>query len=125
MRVFNRNNKREIGSQYETLAKEYLSRQGLQYLESNYHSRFGEIDLIMSQENTLVFIEVKYRKSQQFGHAAEMVNYQKSQKLIKTAMVWLKRHGHTINNTSFRFDVIAIHQQGNDIEWIKNAITQG
>ncbi|HBV75177.1 MULTISPECIES: YraN family protein [Vibrio] len=125
MKPFTLKNKREIGSQYETLAKEYLIRQGLTFISSNYLSRFGEIDLIMKQANTFVFVEVKYRKSQKYGHAAEMVTYQKSQKLIKTAMVWLKQQGHTIDNTAFRFDVIAIHQQGHDVEWIKNAITQG
>ncbi|MFV0574420.1 MAG: YraN family protein [Vibrio sp.] len=118
-------NKRAIGSNYETLASEYLTRQGLNFIDKNVSSRFGEIDLIMKDKDTIVFVEVKYRTSQNFGHAAEMVTYQKSQKLIKTATVWLKTHRYDINNTSFRFDIIAIHQYGNDINWIKNAITQG
>lgn len=118
-------NKREIGSQYETLASQYLIGQGLQLLDRNINCRFGEIDLIMKDGQAFVFVEVKYRASSSFGHAAEMVTYQKSQKLIKTAMVWLKKQSLPIEQTSFRFDVIAIHKNGEDINWIKNAITQG
>lgn len=118
-------NKRAIGSQYETLACQYLASQGLTLVDKNVSCRFGEIDLIMQDNHDLVFVEVKYRASQRYGHAAEMVTYSKSQKLIKTAMVWLKRRSLSIENTSFRFDIVAIHNNGNDINWIKNAITQG
>ncbi|MFH0255971.1 YraN family protein [Vibrio rumoiensis] len=120
----NKNN-RDVGSQYEALASNYLAGQGLKLIDKNINSRFGEIDLIMKDKNTIVFIEVKYRSNQRYGHAAEMVTYQKSQKLIKTAMFWLNRQSLSIEKTSFRFDVIAIHQNGNDINWIQNAITQG
>lgn len=118
-------NKREIGNQYETLAKHYLLRQGLTFIESNYTTQLGEIDLIMQDAETIIFVEVKYRTNQRFGHAAEMVTPTKCRKLLKTAMLWLKQRSYNVNNTSIRFDIIAIHQQGSDIEWIKNAITQG
>ncbi|MBD1576892.1 YraN family protein [Vibrio sp. S11_S32] len=119
------NNKRAIGSQYETLAKQYLTRQGYRFIAANFNTRLGEIDLIMQDGDTFVFIEVKYRKHSHYGHAAEMVTYAKSQKLIKTAIIWLKQQRLSAETTSFRFDVIAIQQQGQDINWIKNAITQG
>ena len=127
MPIFNQKNKnsKDVGSQYENLASNYLARQGLKLIDKNTRSRFGEIDLIMQDMHTIVFVEVKYRASQQYGHAAEMVTYQKSQKLIKTAMVWLNKQSLSIESTSFRFDVVAIHKNGNDINWIKNAITQG
>lgn len=107
------------------MACQYLIGQGLTFTTKNINSRFGEIDLIMKDGNIIVFVEVKYRENALYGHAAEMVTYQKSQKLIKTAMVWLKKQSLPIEKTSFRFDVIAIHKNGDDINWIKNAITQG
>ena len=58
-------NKREIGFKYENVAKEYLILQGLTFVESNFYTRFGEIDLIFFEKKsqTLVFVEVKYRKN--------------------------------------------------------------
>ncbi|WP_105900690.1 YraN family protein [Vibrio gangliei] len=129
MKLFSRQvqhkTKRDVGSQFETLACQYLTGQGLKLIDKNVSYRFGEIDLIMQDQQGIVFVEVKYRASQHYGHAAEMVTYSKSQKLIKTAMVWLKRQSLSIDNTSFRFDIVAIHNHGQDINWIKNAITQG
>lgn len=119
------NNTREVGSHYETLARDYLTRQGYRFITANFNTRLGEIDLIMKDGHTFVFVEVKYRKHSHYGHAAEMVTYAKSQKLIKTAMIWLQQQRLSAETTQFRFDVIAIHQQGQDINWIKNAITQG
>lgn len=116
--------KRQIGDKYETLACTYLKRQGLSLLEHNFNTKFGEIDLIMLDKEATVFVEVKYRKQSDFGHAAEFVNKAKRQKLIKTAYIWLSRRGLSLQSTEFRFDVIAIHQEGKDINWIKNAITQ-
>ncbi len=116
---------RETGQHYEQLAAEYLSRQGLKILEQNFHARSGELDLIMQDGACLVFIEVKYRKNQHHGHAAETVTPRKQARLIKTANWWMLKRGCHIENTDFRFDVVAIHQHGQHIEWIKNAITQG
>lgn len=65
------------GSQAEQLALNYLQQQGLTLITQNYHSRRGEIDLIMLDENTLVFVEVRYRKSAAYGSALESVNSQK------------------------------------------------
>ncbi|EGQ9917194.1 TPA: YraN family protein [Vibrio parahaemolyticus] len=116
--------KRQIGNQYETLAKQYLQRQGLRFLDQNYLTKFGEIDLIFQQDETIVFVEVKYRKNDHFGSAAEMVTNAKMRKLIKTAQVWLCQQ-RTINTIDYRFDVIAIHDSGRDINWIQNAISEG
>jgi len=117
-------NKKDIGNQYETLAIQYLERQDLFLIGRNFNTKFGEIDLIMQEKESIIFVEVKYRKRNDFGHAAEFVNHSKRQKLIKTAYVWLNRQGYAPQSTSFRFDVVAIHQEGKDINWIKNAITQ-
>ncbi len=117
--------KRQIGNQYETLAKQFLLRRGLRFIEQNFLTKFGEIDLIFQQDETIVFVEVKYRKNDSFGSAAEMVTYAKMRKLIKTAHIWLSRRRHTGHNINYRFDVIAIHDSGRDINWIQNAISEG
>ena len=117
--------KRQIGNQYETLAKQYLQRQGLRFLDQNFLTKFGEIDLIFQQGETIVFVEVKYRKNDAFGSAAEMVTYAKMRKLVKTAQIWLSQQKRSAYNIDYRFDVVAIHDSGRDINWIQNAISEG
>ncbi len=117
--------RRDIGDQYETLAKRYLISQGLTFLEQNFSTKNGEIDLIFRQGDALVFVEVKYRQSKQFGHAAEMVTTTKMKRIVKAAHYWLTKRGLSLDQTEVRFDVVAIHQDGKEIDWIQNAITQG
>ncbi|MEZ8825242.1 YraN family protein [Vibrio amylolyticus] len=117
--------KRDKGQHYETVAKDHLVGCGLTVIERNFTARCGEIDLIMKEGNTLVFIEVRYRESTHYGHAAETISASKVTKLLKTANYWLCKKGLSVEQTDLRFDVIAIHQKGRQIEWIKNAITQG
>ena len=117
--------KRQIGNQYETLAKRYLQRQGLRFLDQNFLTKVGEIDLIFQQGETIIFVEVKYRKNDAFGSAAEMVTYAKMRKLVKTAQIWLSQQKCSAHNIDYRFDVIAIHDSGRDINWIQNAISEG
>jgi putative endonuclease len=119
------NNKLNIGHHYETLAQDYLARQGLVFIEKNYRKKCGEIDLIMRERNEIIFIEVKYRKQQLFGSALEAVTFSKQQKLKRTAMLWLQKNRYSPHHTYFRFDVIAISGENNQIDWIKNAITEG
>lgn len=116
--------KKEIGNKYESKAEKFLCDQGCSIVGKNFSTKFGEIDLIAQDGEQLVFVEVKYRKMDDFGHAAEFVTRQKSRRLIKTAYIWLDRHKLSPESASYRFDVIAIHAQGKDINWIKNAITQ-
>ncbi len=77
------------GAFAEQQAREYLTMQGLQWIDSNYHCRMGEIDLIMQDQYCLVFVEVRARTSIAFGGALASVTYRKQQKLIKTAMLYL------------------------------------
>ncbi|GAL36423.1 predicted endonuclease distantly related to archaeal Holliday junction resolvase [Vibrio maritimus] len=118
-------NKRAVGKRYEELAKDYLGRQGLVPLSENFTVKCGEVDLIMQDKSSIVFVEVKYRRNQCYGSAQEMVTRAKAKKLEKAATLWLLKNGLSPYETEFRFDVVAIHEQGNDINWIKNAITQG
>jgi putative endonuclease len=114
---------RETGNITETLAANYLVKQGLIIQDKNQHSRMGEIDIIMKDGETFVFIEVKYRSSTRFGGAISAISTQKQQKIRKTAAFYLQQCGLNEYNTPCRFDVVAL--QGNinnlDITWLKNA----
>lgn len=95
-----------IGTDAEKAAETFLRKQHLKLLERNFHCRFGEIDLIMFEQDTLVFIEVRKRRDQRFGGAAMSVDYRKQQKIITTAQFFLSQHPkHADKNC--RFDVIA------------------
>ncbi|WPC74612.1 YraN family protein [Vibrio porteresiae] len=118
-------NRRKAGLMYEQQAADHLIRHGLTLIEKNFVIRGGELDLVMRDKQTLVFVEVKYRDNQRHGHAAEMVTRQKQKLLIRSAMIWMKQHHLNVHDTDFRFDVVAIHDSGRHIEWIKNAITEG
>ena len=111
-------NKREIGDNYETVAYEYLTRRGVVIKKQNYRNRFGEIDLIGMDGDTLVFFEVKYRKSKISGYAEEAVDYRK-QHMICRISDFYRVQFRVLDNTPIRYDVIAINES--DIRWIKNA----
>ncbi|MDO8954273.1 MAG: YraN family protein [Gammaproteobacteria bacterium] len=108
---------RIIGNKKEIIALQFLHKNGLKLLTRNFHSRFGEIDLIMEDGETIVFVEVRYRRSARFGTSAESIDYHKQQRLIKTAQFYLLRYPH---NKACRFDVIAIDQS---LQWIRNAFS--
>lgn len=125
MALMNKLNLRSKGQHYEQMAAEFLRRHGLQLVDQNFLAKGGELDLVMRERNSIVFIEVKYRKNQNHGHAAETVTWRKQQRLIKAANWWMLKKGLNADSTDFRFDVVAIHNDGHHIEWIKNAITEG
>ncbi len=106
-----------VGSVMEERAHSFLEHQGLRLVTRNYRCRRGEIDLIMFDSETLVFVEVRYRKSSRFGTAAETVGSRKQSRLIAAAGHYLS-HCHT--QPPCRFDVVGI-DGNNRIEWIKNA----
>ena len=108
------------GKESEKLACTYLKKQGLIFIDKNFYCRFGEIDLIMQHQNTLVFIEVRYRKNQNFGGAKESITPKKQNKIQKTALIYMQKKGREYNA---RFDVIAISGESPNlnIEWIQNA----
>ncbi|WP_127959263.1 YraN family protein [Serratia microhaemolytica] len=110
---------RSKGASYENLARQYLEQAGLTFSAANVSVRGGEIDLIMRDGHTWVFVEVRYRRSASFGDAASSVTYQKQQRLLHTAAVWLARRGASFDTSSCRFDVLAI--TGGLLEWIPNA----
>lgn len=106
------------GDEAEAQACRYLQQQGLECIARNVRSRFGEIDLIMRQDATLLFVEVRYRRSARFGGAAASVDRHKQRRLIATAQHYLQRHPHP---GPCRFDVVAINGDNNEIEWLQHA----
>lgn len=105
------------GQAAEDRACEYLQAQGFQLLARNYRLRGGEIDLIGRDGAYLVFVEVRYRSSEQFGGALHSIDSRKQQRIIRTAQHYLMRHPVDL---PCRFDVIAL-DQAQQITWIKNA----
>lgn len=112
------NQNRAKGHHYEETCAHWLIEQGAQIIDKNFHSKMGEIDLIIEDQGILAFCEVKYRASDQHGLPQETVTYQKQRKLFKTAQTFLQKHPH-LQNQICRFDVISMRT--NQIEWIKNA----
>ena len=108
-----------IGVQAEQLAAVFLQQQGLQLVEQNYRCRYGEIDLILREQKTLVFVEVRLRKNEQFGGAAASITTQKQTKLLSTARHYLSGNA---NPPPCRFDVVLLSSLDvSKVEWIKNA----
>lgn len=115
-------NRQIIGQTAENYACSFLLKQGYQLQKRNFHCRFGEIDLIMlSPEQELVFIEVRWRKNCDFGGALASITKQKQQKIAKTANYYLQQQA--LHNQPCRFDVIAIVAVNKpcNLEWIKDA----
>ncbi len=117
---------RHRGLLIENHVRQFLQRQGMVFIAQNYHSRYGEIDLIFLHRNselaTLVFVEVRYRKGAKFGSAAETVDFFKQQKIIKTAQAFLQKEPK-FASCNARFDVVSITKQqvGYDLDWQQNA----
>ena len=112
-------NQNNAGLDAEKLAATFLLNNGLKMVAQNYHCRFGEIDLIMKDASSLVFIEVRLRSNTQFGSAAASITPQKQQKLSLTAQHYLQQSN---DKSACRFDVILMEKADiNAIEWIKNA----
>ncbi len=116
-----RQNPQAIGHAKEQQARAYLEAQGLQQIVNNYRCRFGEIDLIMREGDTLVFVEVRFRSSDRFGTSAETVGLRKQRRLIAAAEHYLQRHPSCMR---CRFDVLALGP-GEQMQWIQNAFEAG
>lgn len=108
---------RQRGMVAEEHAHKFLVQHGLRLVKQNFYSRFGEIDLIMQDNDTLVFVEVRKRQ-QGFTQALESITSSKQQKLVKAASYYLLKLGREVN---CRFDAVVIDGQDN-CKWLKNVI---
>ncbi|MDB5852130.1 MAG: hypothetical protein JWR22_171 [Herminiimonas sp.] len=105
------------GEAAEDHALRWLQAQGLDLVERNFRCKAGEIDLILREGQTLVFVEVRQRADRRFGGAAASVTPAKQRRLLLTAQFYLQR---LRSSPPCRFDVIAI--EGGELSWLKNAI---
>ena len=129
--------KKILGEQSEAMAKKYLEQQGLIYVTQNFLCRRGEIDLIMKDEDQLVFVEVRYRSRDNHGTAAETITRKKRRKIILAAQYYLHKNQLT-EKVSCRFDIVTtgnstktchngacLNTSGTmgsgEVRWLKNA----
>ena len=108
---------KQQGDAAEQRACQYLQAQGLHYIMQNYRAPCGEIDLIFRDRQHLVFVEVRYRKSNQYGGALYSIDHRKQHKLVQTANHYIQRYKVRL---ATRFDVVAITGT-NDVQWLPDA----
>ena len=107
----------DIGRDAEDRAEALLATHGLQPISRNYRCRGGEIDLVMRDQEALVFVEVRYRSNASFGGALSSIDQRKCQRLILAARHYLARSGWT---GPCRFDVVGF-DRGSEAHWIRDA----
>ena len=100
-----KNNNKDLGCLGERCAKEYMEKKGFKELVHNYHSRYGEVDIILEDEKYIVFVEVKSRGAKKMFSGAEAVDINKRVKIIKTALMFLSNN---VTAKQPRFDVIEV-----------------
>jgi putative endonuclease len=117
---------RAAGDGYEQRACEELERAGLKLLARNYTTRHGELDLVMREADTVVFVEVRYRRSASHGDAAASVTPAKQAKLILAAQHWLAAHPRHARQAC-RFDVVSYDGPSDAIQrqWFRGAFEAG
>ena len=116
-----------LGARAEDTACEYLQNQGLKLKDRNYRTRRGEIDLVMQSKDTIIFVEVRYRSSNQYGSPGDSITLAKRQKIIAAAQEYLISQGYG-SDTPTRVDAILITPPpaghlSCTINWIKNILT--
>ena len=103
--------RQKVGQQGEQVAADYLIAQGYEILDRNYHSRFGEVDLVAEKDECIVFVEVKTRTNDRFGLPEESVTPEKLAKIYDTALLWLQDHPDKPDD--WRVDAVAVMMDKN------------
>lgn len=107
------------GERAEQIAAHYLQRRGLELVERNYRCRYGEIDLILRDGDTLVFAEVRLRSRGDFGGAAASIDAAKQARLARAAQHYLAARTRV---PPCRFDAVLLSSlDGDSVEWVRNA----
>lgn len=116
--------RKELGILGEKIAAEYLKKRGYTIVETNFRSRQGEIDIIARDKDYLVFVEVRSRRSHEFGSPEESLTHSKRERLVSLALGYLLTHSHL--PSLWRIDVVAIDLDSagkvSRLELIQNAV---
>jgi len=109
------------GKEGEKIAAAYLKKNGYEIIEINFRCPIGEIDIVAKEENDLVFVEVKTRKSIELGYPEQAVGMRKQKKMSQLALWYMQKR--KIADTNARFDVVAITlmPEKNEVKLIQNA----
>jgi len=109
------------GKRGEEIAVNYLTKAGYRIIERNYRCLFGEIDIVAKDKNTVVFVEVKTRRSEKFGDPQLSVGLDKQRKISRISLNYIEEK--RLHHCNARFDVVAIKMlpAGNEVELIQNA----
>jgi len=110
--------RRATGNRFEEAARVFLEARGMRLVRANFLCRHGEIDLVMRDGDTLVFVEVRYRRGSSFGGALASVTAAKQRKLVSAAHLWLAAYPRDASRAC-RFDVLAF--DGDDVTWVRGA----
>ncbi len=118
--------RRETGILGEKLARDFLKKRGYRIIETNYHCPHGEIDIVARKKDTLVFIEVRTKKSLEFGSPEESITPIKKERIRTTALHYLQTHDNV--PLMWRIDMVAIEldQEGKSsrIDILENAVSE-
>ncbi|HET9049843.1 MAG TPA: YraN family protein [Chiayiivirga sp.] len=115
---------RDIGNHFEAIARRHLEHAGLRLIAANVSYPFGELDLVMREGEVRVFVEVRYRKSADFGGGVQSVTASKRRRIARAASAWLAANPVEARHPC-RFDVVALSDAHSEtkIEWIRAAFT--
>ena len=102
--------RQHFGELGERIAERWFRRQGWRIVQRRVRSGHRDIDLVVEQDGTVAFVEVKARRGREFGDPVEAVNWAKQKELARSASVWIDRHGRP--SESYRFDVVGVLVEG-------------
>ncbi len=111
----------QMGRAGENQARAFLVDKGYRWLASNFRTRWGEIDLVMKDADTIVFVEVKNRQNTRYGQPAEAVQHWKVKHLVKASLIFVMRNGWL--DHAIRYDIVSI--TNGRIQHIPNAFQAG
>lgn len=103
----------QFGQLGERIAERWLRRQGWRVVQRRFRNGHRDIDLVVEREGTVAFVEVKARRGRAFGDPVEAVNWSKQKELVRSASVWIDRHGRP--SDSYRFDVVGVLVEGDRV----------
>jgi len=111
------NKKIDLGKKGEDISVKFLKKQGYEIIERNYRCSLGEVDIVAKDKNILCFVEVKARKTEEYGLPQEAIDGYKQKKLARVALTYLKQK--KICEQDVRFDVVSVYPDR--VELIKDA----